>query len=188
MSFLEKVKRTVTRHGMLKNGDTVLVAVSGGPDSVALLHALGDLKRVLNLFLVVTHLNHGLRGRESDREAKFVARLARKLGLLCEIEKTTIEKIAGESLQDTARKVRYTFLEKVAQKHHAAEIAVGHTADDQAETILMRFLRGSGRRGLGGIPPVRKIGTMRIIRPLLGVSREDIIEYLREKKVRFVTD
>lgn len=188
MNLLEKVKGTISRYGMLKDGDAVIIAVSGGPDSVALLHALFDLRRRMTLSLIVAHLNHGLRGKESDRDARFVMRMAGRLDLPCVVEKITITKRPGQSVQETARIARYKFLEKVAGTYHASVIATGHTADDQAETLLMRFLRGSGRKGLGGIPPLRKIETGRIVRPLIEIGREDLLDFLRKKKVNYVMD
>jgi len=184
-NFLDKVKKTAIRFNMLRPGETIIVSVSGGPDSMALLYALSELKRIFSLSLIVAHVNHGLRGKESERDARFVAQEARRLGFPFVVEKVSLKKASGESLQELARKVRYEVLNRIALKYRASRIATGHTADDQAETVLMRFLRGSGRKGLGGIPPVRD---RKFIRPLIEITREEIMEYLGEKKVRWILD
>jgi len=185
MTFIEKVRKTVSRYGMLKNGDSIIVSVSGGPDSMALLYALSELRKIFSLSLIVAHVNHGLRGKESERDARFVAQEARKLGFPIVVEKVSLKRAAGESLQELARKARYQVLNGIAKKYCASRIATGHTADDQAETVLMRFLRGSGRKGLGGIPPIRE---GKFIRPLIEITREEIMEYLGENKVKWIMD
>jgi len=184
-NFIDKVKKTALRYNMLKPGETIIVSVSGGPDSMALLYSLSELRKVFSLSLIVAHVNHGLRGRESERDARFVAQEARKLGFPIVVEKVSLKKAAGESLQELARNVRYQVLNGIAKKYRASRIATGHTADDQAETVLMRFLRGSGKKGLGGIPPIRE---GKFIRPLIEVTREEIMEYLGENKVKWILD
>jgi tRNA(Ile)-lysidine synthase len=166
---------------MLTGGETVLVAVSGGADSVALLHVLMRLAGELSLRLHVLHVDHGLRA-DSDRDADFVRRLARRLDVPADVVRVTVP--SGGSVEAAARAARYEALNASARRLHAQRIAVGHTADDQAETVLMRMLAGAGVRGLAGIPPVRG----RIIRPLLGVRRRDVVAMLQAAGLPWVED
>jgi tRNA(Ile)-lysidine synthase len=178
VSFEKMVEAAIRTHRMLDPEDGVVVAVSGGPDSMALLHALWHLRELLSIRLVVAHLNHQLRGRASDEDAEFVARFAASLDLPCIVETADVYGYCRDhrcSVETGAREVRYAFLERVARAHRAEKIATGHTADDQAETILMRLIRGSGLSGLSGIRPVRE---GRIIRPLLHVTRDQVMAYL----------
>lgn len=171
---------------MISEGDCVIVAVSGGPDSVCLLHILHELKDELNIRLVVAHYDHGLRPAEDKSETAFVRSLAQSLGLPFETAKGhLLEKQSPGSREEVARNARYAFLEKVRKKHKAQKIALGHNLNDQAETILMRLLRGSGPSGLTGMPPCRD-GS--IIRPLIEIERSEIESYLKAKKLSSVTD
>lgn len=182
-----KVKQTVGRFEMLKPGDRVVVAVSGGPDSVCLLSILQALAKDLDLALHIAHLDHMFRGKESADEALFVADLAKKSELPSTIEKIDVPAFCRErglSSQEGARRVRYGFLQRVAEKTGASCIATGHTADDQAETFIMRILRGAGVSGLSAIPPARG----NIIRPLIDVTRDEVIKYLKGTGLAFVTD
>jgi len=154
-AFVAAVEKTITRYHMVTLGETILVGVSGGPDSSALLHCLVALRGKWSLTLVVGHLNHGIRKTRADQEADFVARLAASLGLPCEISKRDVKSFCsdhGLSLQEGARKVRYGFYETVAEVYGAQKVAVGHQADDNAESVMMHFLRGTGPAGLAGIP------------------------------------
>jgi tRNA(Ile)-lysidine synthase len=183
---LQKVKQTIVRHRMISDGDCVLVAVSGGPDSVCLLHILHELKDELHIHLVVAHFDHGLRPAEDDSETAFVRGLAESLKLPFQTAKGhLLEKKTHGSREETARNARYAFLETVMKKHKAQKIALGHNLNDQAETILMRLLRGSGPSGLTGIPPCRD-GS--IIRPLIAIERPEIENYLKAKQLASVTD
>jgi len=183
---LQKVKHTISRHRMISEGDCVIVAVSGGPDSVCLLHVLNELKDELHIHLVVAHFDHGLRPAEDDLETAFVRDLAQSLKVPFETAKgRLLAKKARGSREEVARNARYTFLERVREKHKAQETALGHNLNDQAETILMRLLRGSGPSGLTGIPPCRD-GS--IVRPLIEIERQEIENYLKAKKLASVTD
>jgi tRNA(Ile)-lysidine synthase len=147
---LTKVKGTIKKHSMANPGEKVLVAVSGGPDSVCLLHVLHALSRELDVTLHVAHLDHMFRGKESADEALFVRGLANTLDLPATIEQSDVPAFCrdrGLSSQAGAREVRYAFFARVAQTIGAARIATGHTATDQAETLLMRLLRGAGISG-----------------------------------------
>lgn len=186
-NILIKVQDTIKHYKMLKDGDTVLIAVSSGPDSVCLLHVLKQLQDEYNLSLHIAHLNHGFRGEEAEEDAKFVQDMGESLGIPVIAEFSDVPAYARErrlSKQEAAREVRYRFFSAAADKTGSDRIALGHTADDQAETFLMRLLRGSGSHGLSGIPPVRE----KIVRPLIGVFREEIREYLSENDIRYRTD
>ncbi|WP_173297945.1 tRNA lysidine(34) synthetase TilS [Thermanaeromonas sp. C210] len=179
-SFLAKVRRTISRYGLLNRGDKVVVGVSGGPDSLALLYCLLELRDEFGVSLHVAHLNHLLRGEAAAREAAFVSRLAEDLGLPATVEARDVRAYRKEcrlSVEEAAREVRYAFLREVAARVGARKIAVGHQADDQAETVLLNLLRGSGLAGLKAMVPCRE----GIIRPLLFVSRAEIEAYCREK-------
>jgi len=163
-----------------------VVGVSGGSDSLGLLHVLTELTD-FRLKLIVAHLNHGIRREESNRDAAHVRKFADKLGLpfeLREINVIEFKKSANLSLEEAARELRYKFLREVLNEYNADKIATAHTLDDQAETVLMRFIRGSGLLGLSGIPPVNDD----IIRPLIEVKKSDIEDYLRSKGIEWMED
>src|SRR3989442_377307 len=166
---------------MLGGGESVLVAVSGGADSVALLHVLATLAPAWGLRLHALHVDHGLRA-DSARDAEFVRRLGERLGIPVDVATVTVERRG--SLEAAARAARYAALAACADRVGAARIALGHTADDQAETALMRVLQGAGLRGLAGIPPVRD----RIIRPLIECRRADLVAELRQAGLEWVED
>jgi tRNA(Ile)-lysidine synthase len=182
-----KIDRTIRKYCMLSPGDRVIVAVSGGPDSVCLLRALLSLAPEYGLTLHVAHLDHRFRGSESAAEAAFVAALAKKLGIPATIEDRNVPAYCAErglSAQAGAREVRYRFLQETAGAAGAQRIALGHTANDQAETLLMRLIRGAGVTGLSAISPVRES----IIRPLIDITRAEVLAYLDEIDQDFVTD
>ncbi|MDI6870874.1 MAG: tRNA lysidine(34) synthetase TilS [Bacillota bacterium] len=186
--LLGQVRRTIERHRMLASGDRVVVAVSGGPDSVALAHLLWRLAGEYSLSLHVAHLNHQFRGEESEAEARLVAELAAGWGLPCTVEAVDVPAylaLHGGSAEAVARRLRYAFLERVARAADASRIALGHQADDLAETVLMNLLRGAGPRGLSGIPPVR---AGRYIRPLLETGRGEILAYLEAEGLPYRLD
>ncbi len=185
--ILETVKRTIADYKMVVSGNAVLVGVSGGPDSVALLHILQNLTSEYGLRLAVAHLNHGLR-KEADDEANFVATLSAGLGLACYIKKEDVFRfrhLSRLSLEEAARMRRYAFYGDIANRHHFDKVALGHQADDNAELVLMFMIRGSGPVGFAGIPPVRAGW---IIRPLIRLARRDILGYLKTGGLAYVTD
>ncbi|MBS3766183.1 tRNA lysidine(34) synthetase TilS [Candidatus Bipolaricaulota bacterium] len=165
----------------------MLISVSGGIDSTVLLHVLSDLKEEFELELSVAHLDHGIRGQASARDAEFVRKEAKKMGLDSTIGKRPVEEVSEEknlSLEEAAREIRYEFLSEVSEDLNSDYVALGHNRDDQAETILMHVIRGSGLRGLGGIEEVR--GSY--IRPLLKTSREEIKDYASAEELDYRRD
>ena len=171
---------------MLKKNEKVLVCVSGGPDSVCLLLILNGLESKLKPDIHIAHLNHMLRGKESDDEEEFVRKLAKSLKLPAVIGRKDVSLFAKKeklSLEDAARRARLEFFLKAAGKIKACKIALGHTLDDQAETVMMRILRGAGLKGLSGIWPAREINNSIIIRPLLKVTKKEVLRYLKVKNV-----
>ncbi len=182
-----KIEQTMTIHQMLEPGQRVLVAVSGGPDSVVLLHILLEMAPALGLHLAVAHLNHCLRGDRSDADEQFVRRLATGKDLQFYCRKADVgafKQASGLSLEAAARQVRHTFLEEVAESEGFDKIALGHHADDNAEQLLLHLLRGSGLAGLAGMAPVRG----RLIRPLIDLTRSEIMAWARFHRLDFCRD
>jgi tRNA(Ile)-lysidine synthase len=181
--LIEKVKKTIRKFGLLKKGDTVIVGVSGGADSLTLLYVLDFLKKEFSLKLHVAHIDHMMR-RDSALDRKFVERISEKLGISVTCEKIDIKKISQTgSLEEIARNARLSFFFNLSRRIKADKIALGHNLDDQAETVLMRLLRGAGLYGLSGILPKRNIGGFTIVRPLLGIKRKEIENFLKRKKI-----
>jgi len=184
---MKKIYDTIERYSMLKKNARVLLCVSGGPDSVAMLSLFDALKKDLSLELFIAHLNHKLRGRDSDKDQAYVENLARRYKLPLIAAQEDVKRSARAkrlSLEDAARRARYDFFLKSAKELDIDSIATAHTRDDQAETVLMRLLRGSGLRGLKGISPKRHMDGFLIVRPLIDISRKEIESYLREKGIR----
>ncbi len=178
-ALLQAVQATLLREEMLESGDGVLIGVSGGRDSVALLALLAALAGPLDLRLAIAHFHHGLRGAAADQDARWVEQLAAAHGLPFHYARGDVRaygKAFGLSVEEAARNQRYAFLVTVARRHGFRRIALGHHADDNAELVLMRLLRGSGPRGLAGIPPARPVtpGDLAIVRPLFDSDRRMI--------------
>jgi tRNA(Ile)-lysidine synthase len=187
MDLIEKTAATIAKHSMLAGGETVLIALSGGPDSVCLSVVLSRLSRRFRLKLHALYVDHGLRPEETPEETAFCEGFCQDLHIPfrpLSIEVKAYAKEEGKNLQEAARELRYRALDEEARRVHAGVIALGHTLDDQAETFLMRLLRGSGPFGLAGIPPVRA----NIVRPLVECQKEEILAFLEKEKVRFVVD
>ncbi len=185
--MLTKVRKTIKKHDMLRKGDHVLVGVSGGADSVALLAVLNHLRPAWGLTLTAAHFNHKTRAAESDRDEAFVRTLCQSIGIavVCgSLKEGTRPR--GLSIEDFLRRSRYGFFEKARRKAGADRIALGHHQGDQAETVLMNVIRGAGLAGISGIPPVRNAGT--IIRPLIDCPRREIVDYLAGEGLSFVDD
>ena len=186
--FLRRISRTVDRFSMIGEGERVLVAVSGGADSVALLETLCRLAPGRRWALAAAHLHHGLRGTEADRDESFVRSLADRTGvpLVCRrLEPGILRDRRGRSLEEAARDARYRFLREAAASSDVSRIALGHNRGDQAETVLMNVVRGTGIDGLKGMLPVRD-GVF--VRPLLYVSRQEILDFLKRQGLPFQED
>jgi len=182
--LLERVAATIARYRMFDAGQKVGVAVSGGADSVCLLHVLRELAPRWNLRLSVLHLDHGLRGAESEEDAAFVGRLAAEFGLPFVFRHVDLA-AAEDNLEQASREARLAFFEEAITSGSLDRIAVGHTRSDQAETVLFRFLRGTGTAGLAGIRPVISTG---LVRPLLAVDRAEVEQFLRERGIAWRED
>jgi len=218
MELLKKVKETISKYSLLSEGDCVLIGLSGGPDSVCLAVILDKLKADFNLSLHAAYIDHGLRPDEVEGEKAFCRDFCGSLGIdfaSIAVDVKGYVRDRGSNTQEAARELRYLALENQASKMHAARIALGHNADDRAETFLINLFRGSGRRGLSGIPPARSlefekgeatsllrrsgsgvINTILIIRPLIEIERSEIEEFLskgletpdHKLQIPFVTD
>lgn len=187
----ERTEETITKYRMFDKGDKVVIGVSGGPDSVCLVYVLRSLSNLWKFNLNIAHLNHGLRGRDSEEDLDFVRRLSNKFSLPFWFEEINVKteiKERGFSEEEGARILRYEFFLRVSRKIGAKKVALGHTKDDQAETVLMRLVKGAGPLGLRGIPPLRDWEGVTIVRPLFDIWREEILEYLKEKNIDYRTD
>jgi tRNA(Ile)-lysidine synthase len=185
--IIEKVWNDICRHGLFKAGDAVVLAVSGGADSMAMLHILCSLRDRLDLKLYVAHLNHMLRGGEAREDADFVRSAADSLGLPCRVGSADVPAVIAReklSTEEAARKARYDFLHRTARELGASKIAVAHNADDQAETLLLHLLNGTGLEGLSGMRPLSGA----VVRPLLGVRRREIEAFCSDLGIKFRTD
>jgi tRNA(Ile)-lysidine synthase len=187
MTVEKKVSATIAEHHLLAKGDSVLVALSGGPDSVALLYLLHDLRRRYKLALYAVYINHNLRKRAAGKEERFCADQCRKLGVELFIIREDIPSLARSSkmsIEQAAREFRYRVFAKLADEHAISKIAVGHHIDDRVETVLFRIIRGTGITGLRGILPCRG----RIVRPLYELTKDEIMDYLKNKRIAYCLD
>ncbi|MDD5428684.1 MAG: tRNA lysidine(34) synthetase TilS [Candidatus Omnitrophica bacterium] len=180
-NLAERALKTIRHYAMFRRGDTVLAAVSGGPDSIFLLHLLEKLKSKLGLKeIAVCNLDHGLRGKESLGDSLFVKKYSAAHGLRFIHKKIDLKKRSsgGLSTEEIAREARYKFFNEAARKAGADVIVTGHTLDDQAETVLMRFIKGASLKGIVGISPSRTEGKFRMVRPLIELEKKEIVRYL----------
>jgi len=181
-SIYGKVYQTIKKHSLLKAGDKLVIALSGGPDSVALLSILLTLQEKLSIEILACHFNHHMRGDESDADENFVKEKCNNLGIECIVGHADPgDRLIGEN---SARNARYAFFEKILKEGRGDCIAIAHNQNDQAETVMMRLIRGTGIRGLKSIPYKRK----NFIRPLLDVSRKEIENFLESEQIPFVID
>lgn len=189
MHPLEKeTLKNIQRQVLLEKGETVVVGVSAGPDSMALLHVLIALRDELDLSVVAVYVDHGLRPAETPQEVSLVQEQAELFDIQCKICQIDVQAYAEEqklSFEHAARILRYEFLEKVAVEFNSAKIAVGHTADDQAEEVLLRLIRGTGRKGLSGMDMQHE---GKVVRPFLTVPKDQLLAYLADKNIPFLQD
>ena len=181
----QRVLAYMRRQGMVRAGERIAAACSGGADSTALLLLLEELRERLGIQLAVVHFNHHLRGKDSVEDERFVRRLAEAHELECCVDGADVAAMAKKvraNLEDTARRLRYGFFARLVAEGRATRVAVAHTADDQAETVLAHILRGTGPAGLGGIHPLAGAPAGKVIRPVLEIRRNELREYLRVKK------
>jgi len=178
----EKVKQTIKKYNLINPGDNIIIGVSGGPDSICLLHILNELKNELGIKLLVCHINHMMR-KEADSETEYVKKICENMNIQCFVQKVDVQKQAEEQklgTEEMGRNVRYSFFEEVAKKTNSNKIATAHNSNDKVETVLMNMLRGSGLSGLKGIEPIRD---GKFIRPLIETEREEIEKYCEENNL-----
>jgi tRNA(Ile)-lysidine synthase len=189
--MLEHVRQTILERRLLARGERLLVGVSGGPDSVVLLDALAALAPESGWTLHVAHFNHQLRGAEADADEAFVRELAAGHGLEFRAGRGDARAFAAEaklSIEDAARRLRHGFFQETARALGLAKLALGHTADDQVETLLQRLLRGAGTRGLAAMRAANQLGALTVVRPLLGVWKAEVLGYARQRGLEFRLD
>lgn len=177
-----KILQTINKYNLIQSGDSIVIGVSGGPDSICLLHILNELKQELNFKIYVAHINHMIR-KEADEETEYVKEFCKNIGVECFVKKINVVKIAKESkmgTEEAGRKIRYNFFEEVLKNTNSNKIATAHNNNDKVETIIMNILRGSGISGLKGLDPIRE---NKFIKPLIEVSREEIETYCEENKL-----
>ncbi len=187
----EQVLKTIKNYDMVEPHDVIMAAVSGGPDSVFLLHVLSRLRVKLNIKdIVVANLDHGLRGKESRADSLFVKKTSKALGFKFIHKRVNLKRPGPSNLstEERAREERYKFFREAAQISGANVIATGHTLDDQAETVLMRFIKGASLKGIVGIAPMRDEAAIRLIRPLIELQKDEIKEYLDEVPIAYRID
>jgi tRNA(Ile)-lysidine synthase len=187
MGFPQKFNLNLASDGAVKAGDTLILAVSGGADSMALLHAFSQARRTLGFRLIIAHFDHNLRA-SSGKDLLFVERAALGLGLECVTQVNRRAVPEKGSVEAFARECRYDFLFRTARRFKASAVVTAHTKDDLAETVLMRVLRGTGLLGLRSILPCRVMGGIKLVRPLLIFSRQEVEDFLKSIKARFITD
>ena len=182
------IKEFIAKEKLIVYGETILIGVSGGPDSIFLLHILNNLKYELGFNLHIVHYNHNLRNF-SNKDQKFVQDVSKKLNIPFSTQTATLKSLPTKgSIEQWAREKRYKFFLKTAKKLKINKIALGHTQNDLAETVLMRILRGSGLQGIQAIRPTRLIEGLNVIRPLLSIRKNEILKYLEVNKIKFQED
>ncbi|MBI4549982.1 MAG: tRNA lysidine(34) synthetase TilS [Candidatus Omnitrophica bacterium] len=183
--------KSVRKFNLLTKGDSVLVAVSGGPDSIALFDLLYRIRVDWHLDLHIAHLNHSLRGEASDKDQQFAEKFARDLKFPIVCKKVDVGQFARDrrmSIEEAARECRLQFFQEEARRLGLRKVALGHHRDDQAETVLLRILRGTGLRGLGAMKPVSDWNGLILIRPLIELEKKDLNDYVRDRKLTFCVD
>jgi len=183
-SLIKKIQTFSKRFDLWEKKSKIIVGVSGGPDSVCLLDILNKLKDKYNFEILVAHINYGLRGRDSVEDERFVKILTKRFELKFKKFKTSSFKIDDSNLESKLREIRFDFFEKIRKENNFDVVAIAHNQDDQAETVLMKMIRGAGLQGLGGIRPRNE----KIIRPLLNTNRKEILNYLKENNLNYRID
>lgn len=181
-NIIKKFQDISNRYDLWRRNSKIVLGVSGGPDSACMLDIFVKLKEKYNLQLVIAHVNYNLRGKDSKKDEEFVKNLAEKYGLKLSLLKPKVK--SRNNLEERLRDIRYDFFEKIRRKNKFHSIAIGHTLDDQAETLLMRLLRGSGLAGMSAM----RHKNNKVIRPLLGITKEEIYSYLEKNKLKYRTD
>ncbi len=179
-------RRCIVSRSLIDKGDRIVAAVSGGIDSMVMLDLLCRLSPSMNLSIIAAHVNYKLRGRESNADEALVKKAALRYGI--PLETASLKPPKGKNLQDAARRLRYDFFSQLAEKHGASAICLAHHAGDQAETVLLHLLRGSGLTGLRGMAFMSMQAGVRIVRPLLDAARSDIALYAKERRIAFRED
>ncbi len=191
MNFPDCFERVLKEQKLIRLHERLGIACSGGPDSTALFYLLSSLSEKWGLKIGLLHFNHGLRGEGSNRDERFVRRLAETFGVPFYAGRGNIEKLARRekiSLEEAGRQARYRFFIETAKKYRVPQVALGHTRDDQAETVLMRVFQGTGLKGLCGIREEMKMQNVRFVRPLLDYSKEALERFLKERKIAYRRD
>ncbi len=191
MNLRNELEKAAAERGLWSTGDCIVVAVSGGPDSMALLHMLAASAKESDLTIIAAHVNHGFRVQESAHELMVVQAFAEKLGIVCETVTFDMPSYIEETRmngQAASREKRYSFLQEIAARYGATRIALAHHADDQAETVLMRVIRGTGLTGLAGILSKRREKNVELIRPLLRMKKSDLLRYCEQHQIPYCTD
>jgi len=189
--MISKIKTALTTDGLILPGTRILIAVSGGADSISLLHVLSKLASELDIQLCAAHLNHRIRGKDADKDEAFVEKFAKKLKIPFFKGRANVPAMAKRkkiSLEMAAREARYSFLKKTARKIKANVILTAHTADDQAETVILKLARGAGSGGLAGIARFANLDGILLARPMLDITREEIISYLKKHHIQWQED
>ena len=181
-NLVKKFQNTCFQNELLKKGDRIILAISGGPDSISMLDIFSHLQKKYSLNLIIAHVNYGLRGIDSNRDEKFVRKLAKDYEIKIIVKKIKVSK--NKISENILREIRYDFFKKLRADYNFDCIAVAHNADDQAETFLMRIIRGSGTSGLTAM----KFKNGHIIRPLLSITRQEILTYIKENKLKYRID
>lgn len=180
--LIEQVKQTIKKYNLINTGDSIVIGVSGGPDSICLLHVLNSLKEEMNFKIFVAHVNHMIR-KEADEETEYVKQMCQQMNVECFVQKIDVQEKAKEQkcgTEEMGRNIRYKFFEEILVKTKSNKIATAHNSNDKVETIILNILRGSGLSGLKGIEAIRN---EKFIRPLIEINREDIEIYCAENSL-----
>ncbi|MCP4652979.1 MAG: tRNA lysidine(34) synthetase TilS [Candidatus Omnitrophica bacterium] len=182
------IEQTIEKKCLLKKKDKLLLGISGGPDSICLLHAFAQLREKYKFYLIGAHFNHALRD-QADSEEAFVKKTCSELKVKIISEKKDVKKFfSGDSLEQTARLLRFDFFSKCSRQTKIKKIVLAHHKDDLIETVLMRMIRGAGLKGLRGFLPKTKYKSLTIVRPLIGIRKDDIMQWLKKNEISYCVD